>query len=190
MSGDYRMTVRHISGDVVGKRAILKIIRYQGTPREIEEKFTIKLSDHDKVVRVTLTNGRLKELTAISLLEVPRERLGAGRNRRERLVPNTREAQRAGARFVEGRRGFGGPAAPGYQPVISIISEGVSNTAMAVISGDRRYVRLSMVPVFSALTDVQSFSFFTQGGNQNTGGGQQTGGGTGTGTGTGAGTGR
>lgn len=181
MSGDYRVTVRHISGDVVGKRGVLRIVRYQGTPREIEERFTVQLSDHDKIVRVTLTRGRMKEPGAVPLLEDSRNQPGAARRgRRERLVGGSRESQRAGAEFVEGRkRASGGPGTPGYQPVITVLQEGVSSTAMAVISGDRRYVRLTMQPMFTAITDVKSFSFFTQGGSTNSGGG--TGSGTGSG---------
>jgi hypothetical protein len=167
MSGDYRVTVRHISGDVVSKRAVLKIVRYQGSPGEIEERFTIKVADHDKVVRVTLTNGRLKALSAVQLLDLPRDPAGDRRgNRRERLVRNGREGQRAGARFVADRQIGGGPGGPGYNPVITVIPEGVMMSALAVISGDRRYIRLTMAPVFSALTDVQTFSFITSPGGQ------------------------
>jgi hypothetical protein len=171
MSGDYRATVRHISGEAVGKRAVLKVVRYQGSSREIVDQFTIKLADHDRVVRVTLQHGRLKELTAIPLLEAPRDELGTARgNRRERLVRRTREGQRAGARFVEDRqRARGGDATPGYQPVITIIADGVTSTAQAVVSGDRRYVRLTMLPMFTTLTDVQTFSFVSAAGsNPNT----------------------
>jgi hypothetical protein len=170
MSGDYRITVRHIWGEVVGKRALLKIIRHQGSPRQTEEPFTIRLSDQDKVVRVTLTNGRLKEQAALPLLDMPRAEPGAARrNRRERLAQNSRESRRAAAEFAEGRRRVpGGPGAPGYQPVITVLAEGVQSTAMAVISGDRRYVRLTMQPMFTAITDVNTFTFFT--GNVNTGG--------------------
>jgi hypothetical protein len=119
----------------------------------------------------------------MQLLDMPREQPGtARRNRRERLVQNSRESRRAEAEFVEGRRRApGGPGSPGYQPVITVLSEGVQNTAMAVISGDRRYVRLTMQPMFTAITDVNTFTFFT--GNANTGGPAT--GGTGTGTGTG-----
>lgn len=176
VSGDYRLTVRHISGEVVGKRAILKIIRYQGTSRESVEQFTVKLAERDKVVRVTLQHGRLKELSAIPLLDVPREdpALARRRNRRERLVGNTKEARRAGARLAADReRQFGGPMGPGYQPIITVIPEGAAMTAMAVVTGDRRYVRMTLQPMFTAITDVQSFSFLSTGGN--------TGGGTGTG---------
>ena len=190
MSGDYRATVRHISGDVVGKRAVLEVVRYQGSSREIVDRFTIKLSDRDRVVRVTLQHGRLKNLTAVPLLESARDELGTARgNRRERLVGNTREGRRAGARFVEDRqRGRGRAGAPGYQPVITVLAEGVANTAMAVISGDRRYVRMTLVPTFSTITDVQTFSFISAAGSNPNGGGAG-GGGTGGGGG-GAGNGR
>ncbi len=51
-------------------------------------------------------------------------------------------------------------------------------SALAVVSGDRRYVRLSLVPSFSTLTDVQTFSFINSGNpNGGGGGGVQTGGG-------------
>jgi hypothetical protein len=179
MSGDYRVTVRHISGEVVGKRALLKITRYQGSSRQIEELFTIELADRDKVVRVTLTNGRLKDLAAVSLLDVPRDPQAGQRRRRERLVGTSVDSRRAGGEFAEGRRRvFRGPAAPGYQPIITVIPEGVSMSVLAVVSGDRRYVRLTMQPVFSAISSVSQFTFFT--GNVNTGGAGTGGIGTGT----------
>jgi hypothetical protein len=180
MSGDYRVTVRHILGEVVGKRAVLKITRYRGTAREIEERFTIKLSDQDKVVRVTLTNGRLKEQMAMQWLDIPRDQPGAAGNRRRERFVGSREGRRAGARFVEDRqRGGGGRGAPGYQPVITVLSEGVMMTTMALVSGDRRYVRLTVVPQFSTITDVQSFSFISASGSNPNNPGQSGGGGTG-----------
>ena len=182
MSGDYRVTVRHVSGDVVGKLAVLKITRYQGSTLEIVESFATEISDKDKVVRVTLTKGRLKELTALPLLDVPRNQpLADRRNRRERLVRPSAASRRAEAEFRDGRqRAGGGPAAPGYQPVITVLADGVTNTAMAVISGDRRYVRLTTAPAFSTISGVDSFSFFSTGGGANAGGGRP-GGATGTG---------
>ena len=47
--------------------------------------------------------------------------------------------------------------------VVTTISEGVSLGAMAVVSGDRRFVRLNVSPVFSTLTDVFTFSFVNNG---------------------------
>jgi hypothetical protein len=71
----------------------------------------------------------------------------------------------------------------GYQPVITILPEGISNTVFGIVSADRRYVRLSMAPLFSAINDVFTFSFLSSGGGGaggnpgGGGGGGNTGGG-------------
>src|SRR5262249_9720854 len=148
------------------------IIRYQGTSRESVDQFTVKLSDRDKVVRVTLQHGRLQELTAVPLLNVAKEdpALADAQKRRERLVRRARESGRARERLAADRdRQFGASTGPGYQPIITVLPEGVSMTALAVISGDRRYVRLTMQPMFTAITDVQSFSFISTGSNTSSG---------------------
>ena len=44
----------------------------------------------------------------------------------------------------------------GFQPQITVLPEGVTMTVQAVISADRRYVRLTVIPSFTAITDVQS----------------------------------
>jgi len=79
-----------------------------------------------------------------------------------RLNPDSRQA---GRRFGASRQQFNGVGNVGFRPVISVISEGVTNNAMAVVSGDRRYVRITTVPAFTALTDVFTFSFVNNGGN-------------------------
>jgi hypothetical protein len=171
MSGDYRVIVRHISGNVVGKRAVLNVTRYQGTSREITDQFTVKLSDTDKVVRVTLQDGRLKDLSAVNLLEKRREEARNGRNgRRDQRIGDSIAAKRAQGKLIDERlRNRANQSPPGYQPLITVLSEGVTNTALAVISGDRRYVRLTMQPQFTAITDIQTFTFFHSGGGGNSG---------------------
>ena len=47
----------------------------------------------------------------------------------------------------------------GYRPIIQTFLEGTSLTVLPVVSADRRYVRLSVAPLFSNITDVQTFSF-------------------------------
>lgn len=59
----------------------------------------------------------------------------------------------------------------GFTPQITTLSEGVTFTVQAVISADRRYVRLSVAPNFTTITDVFTFSFVSGG----TGGNQQGG---------------
>ena len=52
-----------------------------------------------------------------------------------------------------------GDFAAAQQPVIVVLSQGTFMTVQAVVSNDRRYVRLTIVPFFSQIGDVQTFTF-------------------------------
>ena len=52
-----------------------------------------------------------------------------------------------------------GDFAAAQQPVIVVLSEGTFLTIQAVVSNDRRYVRLTVVPFFSQIGDVEEFTF-------------------------------
>jgi hypothetical protein len=72
-----------------------------------------------------------------------------------------------------------GGANVGFTPVVTVLSEGATLSAMAIISADRRYVRITTVPVFTTITDVFTFSFINSGnptGNPGLGGGGNAGG--------------
>ena len=57
-----------------------------------------------------------------------------------------------------------GNFAVGFQPVIAQIPDGINLTVQAVISADRRFVRLTLLPLFQNVTDVFTFSFASAGG--------------------------
>ncbi len=46
-----------------------------------------------------------------------------------------------------------------FQPVIITLPDGTNFQATAVVSADRRYVRVTPVPFFSGVTRVSTFSF-------------------------------
>jgi general secretion pathway protein D len=52
-----------------------------------------------------------------------------------------------------------GDFAAAHQPVIVVLSEGTSLGVQAVVSSDRRFVRLTLVPMFSQIGDVEEFTF-------------------------------
>ena len=52
-----------------------------------------------------------------------------------------------------------GEFAAAQQPVIVVLSEGTMLSVQAVVSDDRRYVRLTLVPFFSQVGEVQTFTF-------------------------------
>ena len=52
-----------------------------------------------------------------------------------------------------------GDFAAAHQPVITVLSEGTSLSVQAVVSPDRRFVRLTLVPLFTQIGDVDTFTF-------------------------------
>src|SRR5205085_3844596 len=52
-----------------------------------------------------------------------------------------------------------GDFAAAQQPVIVVLSEGTFLTVQAIVSNDRRFVRLTVVPFFSQIGDVNTFRF-------------------------------
>ena len=52
-----------------------------------------------------------------------------------------------------------GDFAAAQQPVIVVLSEGTFMTVQAVVSNDRRFVRLTVVPFFSQIGEVNTFQF-------------------------------
>jgi general secretion pathway protein D len=52
-----------------------------------------------------------------------------------------------------------GDFAAAQQPVIVVLNEGTSLSVQAVVSPDRRFVRLTLVPFFSRIGDVETFTF-------------------------------
>ncbi len=75
----------------------------------------------------------------------------------------------------------------GFQPVIQFIPDGVQLSVSAVISADRRFVRLTVTPFFTNITDVFTFSFVSGAGGNVAGGQGQNQGGQGQGGGQGGG---
>lgn len=189
--GKYRVRIRHIHGRIVGKRAKLTVIRGFGTKTASKQTYSVQLGAEDRVIRLSLPNGRRRELAVVP--DEDPAPLGVSRLRRSftgRVTPSP-AARRAARRFGASRRRLVGNRRVGFQPVVSVLSEGVTMSAMAVVSADRRYVRITAVPSFTAITDVFTFSFVNNGnpgGNPGLGGGGQGGiGGGGVGVGGGAG---
>jgi general secretion pathway protein D len=52
-----------------------------------------------------------------------------------------------------------GDFAAAHQPVVVVLSEGTTLSVQAVVSPDRRFVRLTMIPFFSSIGDVDTFTF-------------------------------
>lgn len=163
--GTYRIRVRYFSGEIVGKRAVLTVILNQGTDREKTKKYTVDLSNSDQIYRIEVPEGRRVGPTELSEpAENLQGRIPGGRSPIQ-LVAYEKDSRDARRRFQQSRLQHAPLNAfnVGYQPIISTLAEGAAMNAMAVISGDRRYVRISVSPNFSTVTDIFTFSFLNSG---------------------------
>ena len=61
--------------------------------------------------------------------------------------------------FVTGVQPVVGDFAAAHMPIIVVLSEGTSLNVQAVVSNDRRFVRLTLVPFFSQIGEVEEFTF-------------------------------
>ncbi len=157
--GEYQVRVRHVTGRVVGNRAQLRIVRYQGSPDEMVRTLSLPLDRRDKVVRVSLHQGRRTSFRTVGIDAALATVGGLGHPRTAGIAAAGTRADRARFLASRRRRAMAAGASVGFQPVISVVADGVTSTAMAVVSGDRRYVRLSVSPLFTTLSDVFTFSF-------------------------------
>jgi hypothetical protein len=174
-SGEYLVTVSRVWGRPLGDKAQLKIVRHQGTPEETEELVTVSVkSNFTTPVKVKLAGGRRTEVAYVpppSALEPPDTASASGEgtgqvmNKLRALAdpevtgyeagslrggvfaPNARPAGRAAKPTFNGQRQ--------YQTRVSPFFNNTSNvTAQAVISADRRYVRLSLNLNFAGITGM------------------------------------
>ncbi len=61
--------------------------------------------------------------------------------------------------FVTGIMPVVGDFAAAHMPIIVVLNEGTSLNVQAVVSNDRRFVRLTLVPFFSQIGEVETFTF-------------------------------
>ena len=180
--GKYRILVRRVWGKPTAGRATVDLYLHYGTNRLEHKRQQIPIGEDDVLVTFDLQNGRrLESLEEHQLAHAASQQMDL---RRDVLAQQLNAAadtgilgqllsSRSQATANEGGAvvpGFIMPGAVGYQPVIITLPEGAQLFATAVISADRRYVRFSGAPIFSAVTEVNTFNFATGQGGTGQGG--------------------
>ena len=186
--GQYRVLVRRVWGDVAAGKVTVGICTGYQTPNSKEQWRQIPLAKKDAMVIFDVPEGRRQEPLADHVVaKVARDHLQIGQSvlAQQQQVASLSDpsvirdfelARRAGV--VDPRLLAAGRGAVGYQPVITQLPEGSTMQVTAVISADRRYVRVSPSPFFSQVTEVSTFNYATgQGGTQGGGAGGIGGGG-------------
>ena len=154
LPGFYRIHIQHLAGKIVGNRVTLKITRYKGTPEEQKKVIRIPLDQKEKIYKISLHEGRRKQQSALPI----QLRFGPPPKTRTARIHEAKMKSLLGQTTTTTS-----VTAVGQQPIVTTISEGATLQASAIISADRRYVRINVQPIFSTITDVFTFSFLNQG---------------------------
>ncbi len=181
-SGQYRLLVRRVWGNVSTGHATVDIITDLGRPSERVIRQEVPLTEKDALVVFEVKEGRRKQEIADAQLaqlrdlqrDVRGQFLGqavnnplvnnplannvAGSDSSQVLTDLFRDAQRLG---IAGRNPFGLRGGVGFRPEITVLPQGASLSTLAIISADRRYVRITPLPFFSQIGDVTTFNFVT-----------------------------
>jgi len=174
--GRYLIRVSHVWGKVVAGKVRVKVTKHQGSPEESTKLYTVTVDAEDQLLQIFLEEGR-RENPNPALEDNRQSKLQLWNPRRKvaglspfHLNPQQRQVLRQFINPGQAGGGFGTvpfvTGAVGYAPIITQIATGSMMGASAVVSADRRYVRIGVNPIFSEITNVIQFSL-NGGGVQN-----------------------
>jgi hypothetical protein len=190
--GTYRILVRRAWGKVAADTVTATVVLHRGTDHEQRLRRQLAVRADDALVTFELPQGRRREplLDAqVAQDVVAQQQLGKAILAQQLAgivdpdaAASLSQSRGGAAPAPGGAKTPGMPffrsGAAGYQPVISTLPEGTNMLAQAVVSADRRYVRVTTAPLFSGVGQITQFNF-SGGGAQGTGGGGGGGGGMG-----------
>jgi len=179
--GKYRMLVRRVWGNVVAGKVNVEIMTHYRTPQGLDVRRKIPLDKDKALVIFELKDGRRKEplreqqVANATESQVALNQQILAQQLDASLDPLALQAL-AAARAAAGSYSSGGTGgnnvnplaafpflrgAIGYEPVIEMLPEGATFRVQAVISADRRYVRITSMPFFSGVSSVATFNMAT-----------------------------
>jgi Mg-chelatase subunit ChlD len=172
-SGDYRIMIKDVWGKPTSGKVTLDIYAHFGSEKQTLVHEQIPIGDKDALATFALKDGRRKEsLREDQIAGVIRMQNASDRHLLAQQLAGlpTAQSTSSGSGTSGGVSGFpaGFPFVPGfflrgavgYRPVLSTLPTGAFLTvSSAVISADRRYVRVAPSPNFTQVLDFSTFNF-------------------------------
>jgi hypothetical protein len=187
-SGEYQVMLKRAWGEVAGGKVNVEVITHYGGKNELIDARMLPLGAEGTLVKFTLVEGRRTQ-------SLPQARSSVATNRQievARHVLAQRVSSGGGSQSEQSYYSGNAPlavdplgrlafpiarGAVGFRPQLTTLQDGPTLFAgPAVVSADRRFVRMSLSPQFQTIGDVQTFNFATGdvgngNGTGNTGGG-------------------
>jgi hypothetical protein len=193
-AGTYRVLIHKAYGKVTADTVTVQLTLHRGTDREQKIRRQVPIGAEDTMFAIDLPEGRRRQpLFEAQVSQDVAFQQNVGKAILAQQLKGMSDSSAADS-LAQSRGASGNPTTPfpqfpftrggatGYQPVISNLQDGANLTATAVVSADRRYVRVQAQPFFSGIGAVYTFNF-SGGGAGGTGGGGGLGGGGGGGMG-------
>ena len=158
-NGDYRMLAKRVWGKVIADTLTVEIINHQGAPNERRQRKVVPVEKDQAAIAFNLQNGRRTEsLEEIQVANAVQSQVDVGRHILAQRIGNS---DVGGTNPFDPRTnpGFYLRGAVGYQPLIITLPTGTNMSVTAVVSHDRRYVRVSAQPLFSTIPNVNTFNY-------------------------------
>ncbi|GHT28446.1 hypothetical protein FACS18942_08860 [Planctomycetales bacterium] len=177
-NGRYTVVLHKDWGTPANNLVKVSVVINGFTGQKMPKSETVELDPNGTIVYFDLQDGRRTEkieeaeLTEAAMRTSAAEQLIARNDAIKRLADTGVVAQIVGGGSGE-YGGYGGTSSGssssrympyfgrdvvGYQPVITTLPDGSSLSSNAVVSADRRYVRMSPVPVFTSIRKVTPFN--------------------------------
>jgi hypothetical protein len=184
-SGNYQVLVRRVWGKLTNDTVTVTVAKHYNTPKAEEYTQQYGMKEGEILVKFDLAGGRrtdpirdrmvtnaaVAQVTSnrqqqflaqqIAALNDPAANAALAAQQQAAAAASQQAAQNA-ANNANNPFPVGFPVpvrgAVGYAPVIITLPEGTNFAATAVVSADRRYVRITSVPFFSAVSQVHTFS--------------------------------
>jgi len=173
--GEYRVLIKNVWGRPTSDKVTIDIRTHFMSEKQKLIHEQIPLAEKNAVVLFALKDGHRTE----ALPEAQVAAVAKIQNATNRAVLAQQMAQAnnttVGQSFASSLATAGGlgfvpgfflRGAVGYRPIIQNFPTGANFSTNAVISADRRYVRVSPSPTFSQITEVNTFNFVTGQGQQ------------------------
>ena len=167
--GDYRLAINKVYGDVASGKVTVEIARQIMQKSQTYQKQQIELDENGQaLVLFRLDQGRRTEPLAQHQISVAaEEQFAVNRSVLASQIADydSSEAAREYAKYEQKKTKDG--LVPinnrrrdaGFRPVITTLPSGAGASVTAVVSADRRYVRISPIPFFSSIGSVSTFTF-------------------------------
>ncbi|MEI8320173.1 MAG: hypothetical protein WCH79_19745, partial [Planctomycetia bacterium] len=169
--GTYRILIHRAYGKVTADTVTVQLTLHRGTEREQKIRRQVPIGADDTMFTIDLPEGRRRQpLFEAQVSQDVALQQSVGKailaQQLRGMSDSAAADSLAHSRGITGNPSTTAPFLPfnrggatGYQPVITSLQEGTNMSGTAVVSADRRYVRVEARPFFSGIGAVYTFNF-------------------------------